>query len=190
MQGHRVAACAALLLVGLVSRISAATGVPRATFVTGGLNLGSGTARGESAVIAGVESSIVHLEELAWVGAYGDAVYSFGEQHARLSLGPEFGIGPFGLDGGYVVAIGEGGPQQGVAIRPMLTVGLVALYYRYEQLSGRSLPRNADQRSRLCHRELRRTRAPTQRATTLRREGQAGRVGTRGHQLGSPSRRW
>ena len=69
-----------------------------------------------------------------WAGGYGDALWSVSRDRVRLSVGPMLGWGPFGFDGGYLLAGDAQGLRHGFVARPFLTFGLVAMYYRYGRL--------------------------------------------------------
>jgi hypothetical protein len=65
-----------------------------------------------------------------WFGGYLDALYDFGSDATRFSIGPEVGAWYLGLDGGLVRELEEPG-RYGFAIRPALTVGFASLFVRY-----------------------------------------------------------
>jgi hypothetical protein len=94
--------------------------------------------RGEDAsFVLGGELSVVSVSDAFWLGAYLDAAHAFAIDETRLSIGPELGVRFLGLDGGYVLSFGgHRSPQHGVAIRPMLTFGIVTAYFRSSWLLG------------------------------------------------------
>jgi hypothetical protein len=96
----------------------------------------AGRSAGDGAALGG-EASVVGVRDAVWAGAYLDATYAFAAEETRLSVGPEIGIRFLGIDGGYVLVVGgERGAQHGVAIRPMLTVGVVSVCFRSTWLIG------------------------------------------------------
>jgi hypothetical protein len=98
-----------------------------------GINL-SGTLGREagSGLVLGAEGSLVVLNPaLFWWGGYVDVLYAFAADEVRLSLGPEVGIGWLGLDAGYVLSSSQhGSPQHGLAVRPLLTIGIASAFFR------------------------------------------------------------
>ena len=88
-------------------------------------------------LVTGVEVSAFHIDEdRYWVGGYADGVRDFGTDAWRLSVGPELGLSMFGIDAGYVLQRTEGETRHGFAVRPMFTLGLLALFCRVEHLRG------------------------------------------------------
>ena len=65
-----------------------------------------------------------------WYGGYFDLVRDFGTDTTRITLGPELGLNYVGVDGGFMVDVGDV-TRTGFVIRPVLTVGVVTLGYRY-----------------------------------------------------------
>jgi hypothetical protein len=94
--------------------------------------------RGEHAsFVLGGELSFVNVSDALWIGAYLDAGHAFSVDETRVSFGPELGIRFLGLDGGYVATFGaDASPQHGIAVRPMLTFGIVTAYFRSSWLLG------------------------------------------------------
>jgi hypothetical protein len=86
----------------------------------------------------GFEASLVNIDDtsLDWFGFYGDAIRDFAIDANRFSIGPELGMGPFGIDAGYLFENGDNLNRHGVVIRPMLTLSLLAVTGRVGQLFG------------------------------------------------------
>ncbi len=83
----------------------------------------------KSGALLGAELSLVYLDEGLWFGFYGDALYDMGLGRARMSFGPEGGLGPFGFDLGYVREVGESQPMQGWRVRGILSAfGVISAY--------------------------------------------------------------
>jgi hypothetical protein len=70
---------------------------------------------------------------VTWGGAYIDALYDSGIDHGRFSIGPELGAQVFGVDAGPFV---QTDGKYGFEIRPVLTVGVVTLFYRFGHYLG------------------------------------------------------
>jgi hypothetical protein len=84
----------------------------------------------------GGEASFVGVRDALWAGAYLDAVHAFAADETRLSIGPEVGVRLLGVDAGYVLNLGARSAQHGLAVRPMLTLGVVTVYFRSTWLAG------------------------------------------------------
>ncbi|HEY5935732.1 MAG TPA: hypothetical protein VIU61_13885 [Kofleriaceae bacterium] len=89
----------------------------------------------------GAEASVVWIEASTpkspdaiglnfWYGAYLDLVRNFGTDTTRMTVGPELGLNYVGVDGGFMVDVGDT-IRTGFVIRPVLTIGVVTLGYRY-----------------------------------------------------------
>ena len=65
-----------------------------------------------------------------WGGVYLDGLFDFGNQRGRLSVGPEFGFGHFGIDGGAVLQMGGPKVYAGGQARLFVTVAFFSLYSR------------------------------------------------------------
>jgi len=85
-----------------------------------------------TAAVVGAEASLSWLDtdSLWWAGATADTVYDFSPDHWRVSVGPHLGRGPLGLDIGGVAAFTRDGVVWGVQVRPVLTMGIFAVYGR------------------------------------------------------------
>lgn len=91
---------------------------------------------GPNGVLLGPELSVVHITNQAvWYGGYTDFVWDLGSDRQRLSIGPEFGYTFFGIDGGYVLEQG-GKLRHGVALRPLVTIGILAVGFRGVKIFG------------------------------------------------------
>ncbi len=84
----------------------------------------------------GAEASAVHLnvDSGFWYGGYLDALWDFGPDALRFSLGPEIGVGPVGIDGGYMGEIHDRAYTHGFQLRLLITLGVVAAYGRWGHL--------------------------------------------------------
>ncbi|MBJ6763377.1 hypothetical protein JGU66_21640 [Myxococcaceae bacterium JPH2] len=92
-----------------------------------------GFLRGDLYPMVGLEASVVQLESrnLFWVGGYVDLTHTFPNQATRMSIGPEIGWGPVGVDLGLTGELRDGRVGGGFQVRGMLTVGYVAAYVSY-----------------------------------------------------------
>jgi hypothetical protein len=82
--------------------------------------------------VLGAEGSIVSwgvVQQVVWAGGFADALWDFGSEEARISIGPEIGWGPFGFDVGYVAAVSDD-YKHGIAGRGIFTLSLAAFYFR------------------------------------------------------------
>ena len=114
------------------------------TYLSMGLNLGVGgdepaavdelLPRGKLYPVLGVEASVVKLNarDLVWLGGYADLVHSLPNRATRLSVGPEVGWGPVGLDLGLVGELSRGQFGGGFQVRGLLTVSYVAGYASFQ----------------------------------------------------------
>jgi hypothetical protein len=86
----------------------------------------------------GFEASVVGFgtRSLAWLGGYLDLTRDLAAHRTRASVGPELGLGPFGVDGGYLVELSGAGRRQGFAVRPMLSLSYLSLTGRLGYLIG------------------------------------------------------
>ena len=86
----------------------------------------------------GSEASFVHFanETRFWIGGFADALYDFSTNTTRIGVGPELGLGPLGIDGGFTSELSESGPRIGFAVRPVLTLSVLALTGRIAHISG------------------------------------------------------
>jgi len=126
-----------LLVCLMIERAEASgfvLGFPDGFLAPVGLNLGYGAGRnsaGAGALLLGLEASVVYLtQDQLWFGIYADGLHDFGAAEQRFSTGPEFGVGPFGVDGGLLLLQTPEGLEQGMVVRPLLTVGILAAYGR------------------------------------------------------------
>jgi hypothetical protein len=95
-----------------------------------------GRSAGDGVALGG-ELSFANVSEPHWLGAYFDASHTFNADETRVGFGPEVGLAIFGLDAGYVLALGGAdGTQHGLALRPMLTIGFASAYFRSTWLFG------------------------------------------------------
>lgn len=92
-----------------------------------GPNVGGAFHKSSGALLGG-ELSFVHFDNGVWFGFYGDILQDLGRKHARWSFGPEMGIGPFGLDVGYLREMDTEALSQGFRIRGLLSAFVVSAY--------------------------------------------------------------
>jgi hypothetical protein len=114
-------------------------------FLPIGASVGVGVHPGAtSGLTLGGEVSLVRVEErLLWYGGWVDGVHDFGSRSTRVGAGPELGIGPFGVDAGYLASIDDAGrTRHGLMGRVLLTIGFVGLYGRAGHLFGDAGPRD------------------------------------------------
>ncbi|MFO0679183.1 MAG: hypothetical protein U0169_21830 [Polyangiaceae bacterium] len=105
------------------------------TLVSPGVTLAGGGGRsafgGEVSVVR--TPSLPHTADfpapIFWFGGYVDGVYDTVSTRARFSIGPEFGIGPVGVDGGLVVQTST--RPLGATIRILYGIGFVMGYTRW-----------------------------------------------------------
>lgn len=101
-----------------------------------GLNIGAGfDPDGRPGFLLGGEVSVAFFDQSPgevwwWYGAYVDAVYDFGADAVRASIGPEAGFMLVGVDGGLVVQRRAGRSALGVNGRLMLSLAVVHVYVR------------------------------------------------------------
>jgi hypothetical protein len=115
------------------------TGPPPGWYLPVGINAGFAVlAKSSPGAVVGAEASVVHLgDQESWLGAYVDAAYITNENATRFSAGPEIGFFIFGLDGGFLDVIDHGRDLAGFTLRPMLTLGVVAIYARWDHTFSR-----------------------------------------------------
>jgi hypothetical protein len=112
---------------------------PRAWTVPLGLATGWSIHRNAAdGAYLGFEVSVARTQtrSLLWLGGYGDVVRDFAAKTTRLSAGPEIGVGPFGLDGGYLIELWPGGHRQGFVVRPLISTSLLAITGRFGHFTG------------------------------------------------------
>ncbi|MDW8249186.1 MAG: hypothetical protein RMJ98_07785 [Myxococcales bacterium] len=101
-----------------------------------GPNVGGAFHKSPGALL-GAELSLVHFNDGVWFGFYGDFLQDLGLRRSRWSFGPEMGLGPFGLDVGYVEELEDHNPRQGFRIRGLLSAFLVSAYLGTGMLASR-----------------------------------------------------
>ena len=110
---------------------------PTGWFLPVGLNAGvAGLGSTSKGAVLGAEASIVRVPKDfgGWFGAYADGGYITGRSAARFSAGPEVGRAVFGLDGGVLYVVDHGQNRVGFCLRPMLTIGFLSVYGRWDHL--------------------------------------------------------
>ena len=104
-----------------------------------GLNLGAAIhPELEHGFLLGGEVSAAFLftDTGLWSGFYADALWDFGPDSFRFSLGPEMGWGFLGLDVGYTGEVSDGRYHNGLQLRGLITMGFVAVYGRWVHRFG------------------------------------------------------
>ena len=86
----------------------------------------------------GLEASVVRTETrtLVWFGGYADGAHDFANRATRSSVGPELGVGPVGLDGGYLLELAPAGHRQGFAVRLVASASLLSITGRVGHFTG------------------------------------------------------
>jgi hypothetical protein len=115
--------------------MAALRGLPRpGWYLPVGVNTGlSGIGAGSLGAIVGAEASVVNLAKYyAWYGAYADVGYITNTNALRFSVGPEIGLWFFGVDGGFLDIVENGRSRTGYTIRPLLTLGAISIYGRWD----------------------------------------------------------
>lgn len=89
-------------------------------------------------VYLGFEASVVRTETrtLFWLGGYADAVHDFANGATRMTVGPELGLGPIGVDGGYLLELAPAGHRQGFAARLVASASLLSITGRVGHFMG------------------------------------------------------
>ncbi len=101
-------------------------------FVLGGLSAGGSFGSAGGGGFVGYELSMVWLKSAAWGGLFGDIVYDFGQSAATVVVGPEFGYGFLGIDGGAAFRFGFADETEvGVQGRLLLTLTTFSIFGRY-----------------------------------------------------------
>ena len=131
---------AAALLAGLAWSPAARAdeGSYRTYAVMLGPNVG-GSFHKSPGLLVGGELSFVHFNDGVWFGLYSDVLYDQGLSRTRFSIGPEVGLGPFGVDFGFVRELGAD-PRQGWRVRGLLSAVFITAY------AGPGLIRAGDQK--------------------------------------------
>ncbi|MBN1960008.1 MAG: hypothetical protein JW841_03615 [Deltaproteobacteria bacterium] len=130
------------MLVAHLAYADAAPKIDIGWYMPAGFTMGVATKRDKpTGFIGGAEISIVNLNgDAKWFGAYTDMLYDLKANMSRFSIGPEIGYTFFGMDGGYVLAKNEDNNfYHGVAIRPMISMGWVTLFARYDYFFDSSM---------------------------------------------------
>lgn len=119
---------AAALLAGLAWSPAARAdeGTTRTYAVMLGPNVG-GSFHASPGLLVGGELSFVHFNDGVWFGLYTDVLYDQGLSRTRFSVGPEVGLGPFGVDFGFVRELGAD-PRQGWRVRGVLSAVFISAY--------------------------------------------------------------
>ncbi len=151
MTAPRHALVPGLVLLALAAaapaRADAGPKLGRGLYLPAGLSLGAALRPDlPNGFTLGAEVSAVWLEtdRFVWLGLYADAVYDFGLEAARFSVGPELGWSVFGLDGGLLVQRAGDVTHTGFTVRPLVTLGFVAAYLRWGHLPSAPAPNFAE----------------------------------------------
>lgn len=106
----------------------------QAVYIKPGITVAGGwTHESGTGFTLGGEVSFLFWHEGMYGGLVVDGLYDWQRGGARLMVGPELGLGYFGIDGGYVRDFAAGGAHGG-AVRGFVSVGIAALYVRYTAL--------------------------------------------------------
>ena len=131
---------AVLLVCGLAATALADDDDRRArSFVLGGVTLAYIHHGDDNGGAVGAEASIVFVSstrgegalvgnDFRWGGLYADALRDFALDVTRFSIGPELGASLFGADFGFLY---QTDGRKGFTVRPVLTAGVVTLFYRF-----------------------------------------------------------
>ncbi len=131
-----LAMAAAVMLDGRPAAADSPLTIARGWYVSPGLPFALSARKGGGGFVTGAELSLAGYEVIGrpghgwWTGLYVDGVEDSGTDSKRLSVGPEIGNTIFGIDGGYLLERTDGRTLQGVCVRPLLTIGWVALFAR------------------------------------------------------------
>lgn len=101
-----------------------------------GVGTGLALHEAKSGAYLGVEASAVHFsnETRFWIGGFGDTLYDFSNDRTRFGFGPELGLGPVGIDGGFLGELTGSRRRVGFEVRPVLTLSVIALSGRIAHL--------------------------------------------------------
>jgi hypothetical protein len=124
--------------------VSDASAEDRALYMPMGVNLGAalypGLSNADASFLLGAELSLANVDASRdgrpspwrlWYGGYVDGVADFANVRGRFSIGPEFGFGIFGIDGGPVMQVGGEKVHLGGHIRLFVSfASIVTLYGR------------------------------------------------------------
>jgi hypothetical protein len=138
---RRLAAAPLAITLLLATRLACADAVPK---VYPGLRLPVGfwtaVAIHDDATdgfVGAAEASLVYTDrDYNWTGGYVDIGRDFASDRTRLSVGPEFGSGFFGIDAGYAVELGGPSARHGYVVRPLLSLGVIMLGGRLGHFFG------------------------------------------------------
>jgi hypothetical protein len=129
------AAAIALASLALAAPASADMGpkFEKAVFLPIGVNLGAAIhPKLKTGFLFGGDLSAVFVNSnFFWVGGFADALGDFGIKGFRYNVGPEIGLGPLGLDMGYLGEIRAGTYRNGLSMRLHLTLSVVGIYGRW-----------------------------------------------------------
>ncbi|MBW2261049.1 MAG: hypothetical protein JRG91_03670 [Deltaproteobacteria bacterium] len=132
-----VLAAASLVVLSCRAGADAGPKISSGWYLPVGLTLGGSMhADRPNGFVLGAEVSAAHVDVDSgfWYGAYLDALWDFGPDALRFSLGPEIGVGVVGLDGGYLAEIHGRTYKHGFQLRLLLTFSIVAVYGRWGHL--------------------------------------------------------
>lgn len=81
--------------------------------------------------ILGGELSLAYWHHGLYGGVVADGLYDWKRESGRMMFGAELGVGPFGVDGGFLLELADGGRRNGLAARLFFHMGIVVAYVRY-----------------------------------------------------------
>ena len=145
--------CLALVVLLTSTHASAGDADEQALVVLGGVNLGQARHDETTGFLLGGELSVAfthvisdhrwskadaapipfgELDPIFWGGLYADVTRDFAADFTRMSIGPELGFTMLGVDGGLLAQLGDDN-RFGWTVRPVLTIGVISLYWRHGQ---------------------------------------------------------
>lgn len=128
-------ACVTTVALPRDAHADAGPKIDKGLFLPVGLNVGysANYARERSVsngFLFGGEASLVFFKRFIWSGAYADVLRDFGEQEWRSSVGLEAGVGPVGVDIGWLGAFRDQA-EHGFRARMILTTSAISAYAGY-----------------------------------------------------------
>lgn len=140
MRPSALFAIAAILLASAPAAADVGPKITTGWYLPVGLTLGGSVHPDDmNGFVLGAEVSGVHFSarSMFWVGAYTDALYDFGPNAFRFSVGPEIGYSVLGLDFGYLgVADDHEGYSSGIQLRAIVSLGVLSAYGRWGHVFG------------------------------------------------------
>jgi hypothetical protein len=146
----RAAAALACVAFGLLCTAAHADAGPKISpgwYLPVGIDLG-GAFRGglDNGFVLGGEVSAVRIftydgPDLLWLGPVADVAWDFGSDALRHRVGGEIGLGPLGVELGYIGELRDGSYMPGMGARGFLTFAIVGFYggygHLFEEVAGK-----------------------------------------------------